>query len=278
MEEGRNMKKIVLITGASSDIGSEIASLLGDSYEVILHYNNNYDEVMKLKDKLEENLPDKLKQKREELGLEQQELAELIGVSKQAYFKWEKGFSKPTKANIAKLEKVLKVPEGYLSEDEISSLYKQLTEPNQEKAITYVRDLVSSQKVISIAEKRSEYRVYEKLSAGIGASVYGDLDYDVVYYNEELPHDFASWVDGNSMEPTYQNGEVALIRETGFDYDGAVYAVVWDSQTYIKKVYREEEGLRLVSINKDYPDKFAPFDENPRVIGKIVGHFMPLED
>ena len=51
MEEGRNMKKIVLITGASSDIGSEIASLLGDSYEVILHYNNNYDEVMKLKNK-----------------------------------------------------------------------------------------------------------------------------------------------------------------------------------------------------------------------------------
>lgn len=222
--------------------------------------------------------PDKLKQKREELGLEQQELAKLIGVSKQAYFKWEKGLSKPTKANIAKLEKVLKVSEGYLTEDEISSLYKQLTEPNQEQAITYVRDLVASQKVISIAEKRSEYHVYEKLSAGIGASVYGDLDYDVVYYNEELPHDFASWVDGNSMEPTYQNGEVALIRDTGFDYDGAVYAVVWDSQTYIKKVYREEEGLRLVSINKDYPDKFAPFDENPRVVGKIVGHFMPLED
>lgn len=222
--------------------------------------------------------PDKLKQKREELGLEQQELAELIGVSKQAYFKWEKGLSKPTKVNIAKLEKVLKIPEGYLSEDEISSLYKQLTETNQEKAITYVRDLLSSQKIVSISEKRSEYHVYEKLSAGIGASVYGDLDYDVVYYNEELPHDFASWVDRNSMEPTYQNGEVALIIETGFDYDGAVYAVVWDSQTYIKKVYREEEGLRLVSIDKGYPDKFAPFDENPRVVGKIVGHFMPLED
>lgn len=222
--------------------------------------------------------PDKLKQKREELGLEQQELAELIGVSKQAYFKWEKGFSKPTKANMARLEKILKVSEGYLSEDEISSLYKQLTETNQKKAITYVRELLSSQRVISITEKHSEYQVYEKLSAGIGASVYGNLDYDLVYYNEELPHDFASWVDGNSMEPTYQNGEVALIRETGFDYDGAVYAVVWDSQTYIKKVYCEEDGLRLVSINKDYPDKFAPFDENPRVVGKIVGHFMPLED
>ncbi len=221
--------------------------------------------------------PDKLKQKREELGLEQQELAELIGVSKQAYFKWEKGFSKPTKANMARLEKILKVSEGYLSEDEISSLYKQLTETNQEKVITYVHDLISSQKVVSIVEKRSEYHVYEKLSAGIGASIYGDLVYDIVYYNEELPHDFASWVDGDSMEPTYQNGEVALIRETGFDYDGAVYAVVCNNQTYIKRVYREEDGLRLVSINPKYEDIFIFYDEDPRVVGIIVGNFMPLE-
>lgn len=220
---------------------------------------------------------DKLKQKREELGLDQQELAELIGVSKQAYFKWEKGLSKPTKANIAKLENVLKVPAGYLSEDLISSLYKQLTEPNQEKAITYIRDLISSQKVVSIVEKRSEYHVYEKLSAGIGASIYGDLVYDIVYYNEELPHDFASWVDGDSMEPAYQNGEVALIRETGFDYDGAVYAVVCNNQTYIKRVYREEDGLRLVSINPKYEDIFIFYDEDPRVVGIIVGNFMPLE-
>ena len=42
------------------------------------------------------------------------------------------------------------------------------------------------------------------------------------------------------MEPTYLNGEVVLIKQTGFDYDGAVYAVDWDGQTYIKKVYREE--------------------------------------
>ena len=39
---------------------------------------------------------------------------------------------------------------------------------------------------------------------------------------------------------TYLNGEVVLIKQTGFDYDGAVYAVDWDGQTYIKKVYREE--------------------------------------
>ena len=74
------------------------------------------------------------------------------------------------------------------------------------------------------------------------------------------------------------NGEVVLIKETGFDYDGAIYAVDWDGQTYIKKVYREKDGLRLVSINSKYKDKFAPYEEDPRIIGKIVGNFMPIEN
>lgn len=47
------------------------------------------------------------------------------------------------------------------------------------------------------------------------------------------------------MEPVYLSGEVALIREGGFDYDGAVYAVVWNERAYIKKVYLEEDGYRL---------------------------------
>ena len=79
------------------------------------------------------------------------------------------------------------------------------------------------------------------------------------------------------MEPTYLNGEVVLIKQTGFDYDGAVYAVDWDGQTYIKKVYREEDGLRLVSLKNRYGYKLAPYDEDPRIIGKIVGNFMPVE-
>lgn len=43
------MKKVVLITGCSSGIGREISLSLVDNYEVILHYNNNYEEIIKLK-------------------------------------------------------------------------------------------------------------------------------------------------------------------------------------------------------------------------------------
>lgn len=128
-----------------------------------------------------------------------------------------------------------------------------------------------------IEEELVEYRVFEKLSAGTGATYWEERNYDTVYFDQEIDHDLASWIYGDSMEPKYLSGEVALIKATGFDYDGAIYAVDWDGQSYIKKVYKEKDGLRLVSLNSKYQDKFAPFTEEPRIIGKVVGHFMPME-
>ena len=224
--------------------------------------------------------PEKLKDRRKELKMTQKYIADQLGISYQAYSAWERGVKEPSKEKVKRLEQLLKVPKGYFTEIEIVRLYNTLSNKGKNQVVEYTRNLVQKEKtqqVISVSENLYEYHVYEKMSAGIGASVYDDTDYDIVYYDEELAHDFASWVSGDSMEPKYHNGSVALIRETGFDYDGAVYAVVWNFQTFIKKVYREKEGLRLVSINKDYKDIYIPYDENPRIVGKIVGDFMPLE-
>ena len=163
--------------------------------------------------------------------------------------------------------KEVKIPTSPLVQKVTEKVVK-LSTPRKQKVLNYANEQLKEQnnKVIMIEEKLFEYRVFEKLSAG------------TVFYDKDLDHDFASWVFGDSMEPKYMNGEVVLIKETGFDYDGAIYAVDWDGQTYIKKVYKEKDGLRLVSINSKYKDKFAPYDEDPRIIGKIVGNFMPIEN
>lgn len=224
--------------------------------------------------------PEKLKARRKELKLTQREIAEQLGISFQAYSAWERGVKEPSKEKVAQLENILKVPKGYFTQIEIVRLYHSLSKQGQEKVVLYARNLSQeeqAQKVAPMPERLYEYRVYERMSAGIGASVYDDQNFDTVYFNEELAHDFASWVSGDSMEPKYQNGSVALIRETGFDYDGAVYAVVCNNQTYIKRVYREENGLRLVSINPKYKDIFISYEEDPRIVGIIVGNFVPME-
>ncbi|ORJ27808.1 XRE family transcriptional regulator [Streptococcus oralis] len=224
--------------------------------------------------------PEKLKARRKELKLTQKEIAEELGISFQAYSAWERGIKEPSKEKVAQLEKILKVAKGYFTQIEIVRLYNSLSKQGKDKVVLYARNLAKeeqTQKVTTMPERLYEYHVYERMSAGIGASVYGDQNFDTVYFNEELAHDFASWVSGDSMEPKYQNGSVALIRETGFDYDGAVYAVVCNNQTYIKRVYREEDGLRLVSINPKYKDIFISYEDDPRIVGIIVGNFVPME-
>ena len=224
--------------------------------------------------------PEKLKARRKELKLTQKEIAERLGISFQAYSAWERGIKEPSKEKVRQLEEILKVPKGYFTQIEIVRLYDSLSKQGKEKVVLYARNLAQeeqAQKVTAMPKRLYEYHVYERMSAGIGASVYDDRNFDTVYFNEELAHDFASWVSGDSMEPKYQNGSVALIRETGFDYDGAVYAVVCNNQTYIKRVYREENGLRLVSINPKYKDILISYEEDPRIVGIIVGNFVPME-
>lgn len=132
--------------------------------------------------------------------------------------------------------KEVKIPTSPLVQ-KITEKAVKLTAPRKQKVLDFTENQLREQsnKVISLEEDLFEYKVYEKLSAGTGFSYFNDGNYDTVFYDKDLDHDFASWVFGDSMEPKYMNGEVVLIKETGFDYDGAVYAVDWDGQTYIKR-------------------------------------------
>lgn len=244
------------------------------------------------------NVGERIKQCRKDLKMSADELAISVGVSRSTIFRYEKGDIEKVGPDVLKKIAVklnvspadlmgwddtpvqeLKIPTSPLVQ-KITEKAVKLTAPRKQKVLDFTENQLREQsnKVISLEEDLFEYKVYEKLSAGTGFSYFNDGNYDTVFYDKDLDHDFASWVFGDSMEPKYMNGEVVLIKETGFDYDGAIYAVDWDGQTYIKKVYKEKDGLRLVSINNKYKDKFAPFEEDPRIIGKIVGNFMPIEN
>lgn len=158
----------------------------------------------------------------------------------------------------------------------LDDVFGKLESRRQEKVLDFAQaELTDQNKENTI--KLFPYNVQEKLSAGTGYDYDGNGSYDVAYSDKEIDYDFASWVFGDSMLPDYPNGDVALIKQCPFEYDGKVYAVDWDGQSYIKKVYKEENGLRLVSTNEKYSDKFAPFSEEPRIIGKVVGSFTPIE-
>ncbi|MBL3717060.1 helix-turn-helix domain-containing protein [Lactococcus garvieae] len=160
------------------------------------------------------------------------------------------------------------------SESELS----QLNETNQKRATNMIEKLLKEQEPPVTSEELFPYRVMDQaLSAGLGYGYTNELNYSTVYWNKEVDYDMATWIKGNSMEPEFYSGEVVLIKEQNVpDYDGQVCAVDWDGNSYIKKVYVEDDGFILSSINDKYADKFASWYEEPRIIGKVIAHFVPV--
>ncbi|HFI0120509.1 TPA: XRE family transcriptional regulator [Streptococcus suis] len=225
-----------------------------------------------------------LKKRREIKKLTQSEIADKLGVNRSSYNSWESGRAKPNQKNLLLLSKILDVETSYFeSEYHIVTNYLQLNESNQSLADEFVEELLEKQleeerltKVVPLFAVEVLEDI--ELSAGPGQGYFDEYATETVYSDEEFSgYDIATWIKGTSMEPIYKSGEVALIRSNGFDYDGAVYALSWNDAVYIKKLYRDEDGFRMVSLNKDYPEKFIPYEDEPRIVGLVVGHFMPVE-
>lgn len=225
---------------------------------------------------------ERLKLRRTEKKLSQSSVANFLNVTRTAYHNWESGKTIPNQKNLQLLSKILNVEPSYFeSEHIIVSNYLQLNETNQVLAEKFVENLLAEQ-----TKKESESKIATlfsvrvlkdvPLSAGLGDNYYDEYEYETVYSEEEHNYDIAAFIHGDSMMPKYSDGEVALINETGFDYSGAVYAIYLNGQTFIKKVYKEDDHYRIVSINDEYPDKFAYSEDEFRIVGKVIGHFMPV--
>lgn len=247
---------------------------------------------------LKKYIGNQIKTFRKSAGFTQDDLAKRLNTTKQTISRYEKGERKANQDMLFKLcdifnvsiddffpvvsknavESTNSLPDApdFLTQ-QITDKVVQLTTQNKKIVLRTSEELLESQER-EVDEERFEYHVFEKLSAGTGYGYTEDRNYDTVYFEKDITHDFASWVYGDSMEPDFADGSVALIKDTGWDYDGAIYAVDWDGQSYIKKVYKEKDGLRLVSLNDKYDDKFARWEEDPRIIGKVVGNFMPTEN
>ena len=212
----------------------------------------------------------RLKSLRIKQKVSQTAVAKHLGVTRAAYNSWEKGKYIPNKKNLDELALYFNVETTYFeSEYEIVNKYLQLNEINQKKLLTMANELYISQLY--------KYQVHAKLSAGLGNFYYEDYEFDTVYFDKDISYDIASWIDGDSMEPKYHSGDVALIKKTGYDFDGLVYAVVYNEETYIKKVFLEENTVRLVSINDNYKDIIASIEE-VNIVGVVTDSFKPIKE
>lgn len=121
-------------------------------------------------------------------------------------------------------------------------------------------------------------------ASGLGRGYgYDDNDTYTVYTDERPPktYTFATMVKGDSMMPEYKEGDMLYLHDKGISsYSGMLAVVAYGDRTYFKKIYTEDEHLRLVSLNEKYEDillDFPPSEDTHIRIFEVVGSFTPIE-
>ncbi|MFD2532017.1 transcriptional repressor LexA [Gracilimonas halophila] len=100
----------------------------------------------------------------------------------------------------------------------------------------------------------------------------GSITMDTLF--PDLDDLFALRVTGFSMKDVgIYDGDFVLLMDTDVK-NGDIGAVLYDGETSLKKIYWDDNGLRLEPANPEYDDIFIEPDvfEEVRIIGKYIGH------
>lgn len=241
-----------------------------------------------------------LKEKRLEKKLTLEQVGEIVGVGKSTVRKWENGMIENMgRDKIVSLSKALGIsPLDILGigdsenktdpiKKELNDIFDLLNSKRQKKVLNFASNQLDEQKnnVLDINKTTEKNKLIpietvEKVSAGFGFH-YGENEKTTYYTSRNnLPRfDFATVVDGDSMEPTLHDGDVILIRQNYDTPQGGIYVVDYDGTSWVKEVSIVENELVLHSINEKYPDRFLPVPpedgEYWNIVGEVVDWFTP---
>lgn len=202
---------------------------------------------------------EKLKSIRLEKNLSQEQLADLLGTSKQVISRYETNQRTP-KITVAKqYAEKLCIDLNYLIDDAIG--YQGLISPKISE------DTVTFRAHVDIAAGYDQPA--EPLADWEGDSIEVPLSY---LHGRPISEFFMIRIRGNSMYPHYQDGDYVLVRKTdALDYSGQIGVLLHGDEGTIKKIEYTpgEDWLRLVPLNPEYMTKTIEGSEleTCRIIG-----------
>ena len=120
--------------------------------------------------------------------------------------------------------------------------------------------------------------VYGKASAGNG---YINLDQEIYYFpikkGDFSDRSFLVEISGNSMEPTLEDGDYALVDPDNIDYvKNKIYVVTYNDESFIKRMVVDAKSkiVMLKSDNPEYEDILITKDM--QVYLKIEGRVIQV--
>lgn len=199
-----------------------------------------------------------LKKLREQTGISQRKLAEVLHVSQQTVGSWEVNRTTPSPEIMNKIADYFGVT--------LDSIYGRKTTNNS----------------IQQENRATRIPVYGYVAAGIPIEAIDNFDStdpdDWEEIDEHMSKDgdyFALRIKGDSMEPKMSSGDVVIVRKQPDAESGdiAIVCINGDEAT-CKKIKKTPEGIMLISLNPAYEPMFyskKQVEELPlTILGRVV--------
>ena len=226
-----------------------------------------------------------IRRRRTVLGLNQAELAERIGVSRNTVAGWETNHSRPDLGTLPALCRALGISlnaffglekKRTAEENRVLEVFSALEAQDRESILWQMealRDRRAEQRRMSesvpIPKVVTLFRNELGAAAGFGAAL-GEAQGERMILLADRDTERADeviTVCGRSMEPTFYDGDQVLVQHTKELREGEIGIFLVDNEGYIKE-YRKD-GLH--SHNPEYRTMTFHEDQSVRCLGRVIG-------
>lgn len=194
-------------------------------------------------------LHERIKERRLSLGMTLLDVANALGVKEATVQRYESGEIKnPKHDTVLELAKIFRCTPAYLMGWEDDSL---------------------PQSVMYIGKKKLP--LLGEIAAG--EPIFADEEVEYYSPGEDSGADFCLRVHGDSMSGVgIKDGDIVFIRKQDCVEEGDIAAVLVDDEATLKRVYRSEDSVTLVSENPKYKPMVYTKKQcrNIRILGKAV--------
>ncbi|MGM0251470.1 helix-turn-helix domain-containing protein [Enterococcus sp. AZ129] len=245
----------------------------------------------------EKLFPERLKELRIEKGITLEELAKNIGTTKTTLSRYENGERSPKLQLVGLLANYFQVDMAWLSGQSIYKntldvlpVYNQLTPSRQQKVYDFAENQLKEQEqeikrennpITSLEQfrKRKEEDIiygttkwYGAVSAGTGEFLTDETCEEIELPIEQIPDeaDFCLSVNGDSMEPIFHDNDYVFVKRQSEIFSGNIGVVIVNGESFLKRIWFENNLIRLESFNKKYKDIIITENDEFRIVGKVV--------
>ncbi|MFC0688525.1 helix-turn-helix domain-containing protein [Enterococcus faecalis] len=246
------------------------------------------------------NIADNIKKLRKSHGYTQKDLANILQVKPTAISAWESGRNKPLMDKVTIMATLFGVStsdivgDTFNKNDSILSLINeassQLNPPRQQKVYDFAESQLKEQEketkqkknpITSLEQfkkKKEEKTIYGKtewygaVSAGTGEFLTDETCEEIELPIEQIPDeaDFCLSVNGDSMEPIFHDNDYVFVKRQSEIYSGNIGVVIVNGECFLKRIWFENNNIRLESFNKKYKDIIITENDEFRIVGKVV--------